>query len=318
MNKVYVCHKIPEAGLNLLNGKVEYRCWDGDGPVPRNLLLKEISDVDGVITMLTEKVDSEFFDNAPRVKVVSNYAVGYNNVDVEEATSRGVKITNTPGVLTEATADIAFGLLVAASRRFTEAERYLRSGKWTCWHPTMLLGREIFGKTLGLIGFGRIGKAVARRAAGFGMKVIYHTPSGGPATDQGDGPRWVSFEEILEKSDYLSLHCPLNDRTRGLIGKKELERMKQDAVLVNTSRGPVVDQTSLYESLRDGVIGAAGLDVYDEEPISPEDPLLSLENVVMLPHIGSATREARDAMATMATSNMLDVLEGKEPRNPVN
>lgn len=316
MNKVYVCHKIPEEGLNLLDGKAEYRHWSGDGPVPRDLLLREIADADGVVTMLTEKVDAEFFEHAQHLKVVSNYAVGYNNVDVEEATSRGIRVTNTPGVLTEATADIAFGLLIAASRRFTEAERYLRAGKWTCWHPRMLLGREIFGKTLGLIGYGRIGKAVARRAIGFGMDVLYHTPS--HPVNECEGPRWTTLDDLFKKSDYISLHCPLNEATEGLIGKKELNKMKSDAVLINTSRGPVVEQTELYEALRDGVIGAAGLDVYEEEPISPDDPLLSLENVVLLPHIGSATREARDAMAKMAVSNMLDVLAGREPKNPVN
>lgn len=316
MKKVYVCHRIPEAGLAVLRGKAEVRLWDGDGPVPRDLLLKEISGVDGVITMLTEKVDGEFFDSAPMVKVVSNYAVGYNNIDLAEATARGIRVTNTPGVLTDATADLAFGLLISAARRFTEAERYLRDGKWTCWHPSMLLGREIRGKTLGLIGYGRIGQAMAARAVGFGMKVIYHTRTI-PAENAGMA-KWVTFSELISESDYISLHCPLSEETIGLIGHKELAAMKPGTVLINTSRGPVVDQKSLCEALKNGVIGAAGLDVYEDEPISPEDPLLELDNVVLLPHIGSATIESRDAMAVMAASNLMAVLSGQEPANAVN
>ncbi|PIE54803.1 MAG: D-glycerate dehydrogenase [Dethiosulfovibrio peptidovorans] len=316
MNKVYVSHQIPEVGLSLLRDRVELRVWQGPGPVPREVFLNVVSDADGVIATLTERIDGEFFDHAPRVKVVSNYAVGYNNVDVAEAIARGVRITNTPGVLTEATADVAFGLLMAAARRFSEAERFLRSGQWLCWHSTMLLGREIFGATLGLVGYGRIARAVARRARGFGMTVLYHTPSG-PKPDVQDAS-WVPLEELLRKSDFVSLHCPLTEATHHLIGAAELAAMKPDGVLINTARGDVVDQESLVRALKDGNIMAAGLDVYSDEPLAVDDPLLSLDNVVLLPHIGSATREAREAMAVMAASNVLAVLDGDSPKNPVN
>lgn len=318
LQKIYICHHIPEKGLSLLHGKVDFKFWDGEGPVPEDVLFKEISDADGVITMLTEKVDSHFFDAAPNVKVVSNYAVGYNNIDVTEATRRNVRVTNTPGVLTDATADVAFGLLLAAARRFSESERFLRAGDWKCWHPKMLLGKEISGATLGIVGMGMIGQAVAKRAAGFSMNVIYTSRSRKKDLESQLGIKWVSMDELLCNSDFVSLHCPLTEETQGLIGSDEFKKMKTDSVIVNTSRGPVIDQSALYYALRDGVIGAAGLDVYRDEPISMEDPLLKLKNLVMLPHIGSATVDARDKMAIMAVSNVLSVLDSKEPSNPVN
>jgi glyoxylate reductase len=244
-------------------------------------------------------------------------AVGYDNVDVEASAERGIVVTNTPGVLDETTADVAFMLLLAAARRLGEGERLLRAGRWEWWGPKQLMGRDVWGKRLGIVGFGRIGQAVARRARGFGMEVLYHNRSRKEEAEQELGARYVEFDELLETVDFVSVHTPLTDETHHLIGPKELGRMKPTAVLVNTSRGPVVDEAALADALAAGRIFAAGLDVYEEEPkVHPK--LLELENVVLAPHIGSASVETRDRMAALAAENLAAVLRGEDPKTPVN
>ncbi|HHW26387.1 MAG TPA: D-glycerate dehydrogenase, partial [Firmicutes bacterium] len=254
----------------------------------------------------------------PRLKVVANMAVGYDNIDVAECTRRGIVVTNTPGVLTETTADLAFALILAAARRVTEAERYLRQGQWKTWSPMLLTGVDVHGATLGIVGLGRIGEAVARRARGFSMRVLYANRSARPEVEAALGIERRGLDELLKSSDFVSIHVPLNDSTRHLIGERELNLMKPTAVLVNTSRGPVVNERDLYRALKDRRIFAAGLDVFDTEPIRSDNPLLELDNVVLLPHIGSASIATRTQMAVMAARNLTQVLAGQTPQNPVN
>jgi glyoxylate reductase len=257
------------------------------------------ADADGLLCLLTDRVDAALLDAAPRLRAISVLAVGTDNVDLEAATARRIQVGHTPGVLTDATADLAFALLLAAARRVTEGERALRAGESPAWAPDAYLGEEVTGGTLGIVGMGRIGSAVARRAEGFGMEVLHTSRSGG-----------VALGELLERSDFVSLHAPLTPETRGLIGEPELRRMKPTAVLVNTARGELVDTDAVTHALSDGSIAAAGLDVTDPEPLPPEHPLLALENAVVTPHIGSASRSAREAMAAMAVDNLLAALRG--------
>jgi lactate dehydrogenase-like 2-hydroxyacid dehydrogenase len=283
-------------------------------------LLRAVAGCDGVLTLLTDRVDDEFLDSAgPQLKVVSNYAVGFDNVDVPACTARGIPVGNTPGVLTETTADLAWALLMAAARRLPEGDRYVRAGRWQTWGPMLLLGPDVHGGTLGIVGFGRIGQAVARRATGFGMTILYHDVQRATAdAEEAVGASFVPLPELLERSDFVSLHVNLTDDTRGLISTDALRRMKATAVLVNTSRGPVVDPRALHLALRDGEIFAAALDVTDPEPIPPDDPLLSLENCLVVPHIASASRATRGKMAEMAAANLLAGVRGERLPTPVN
>jgi glyoxylate reductase len=262
-------------------------------------------------------VDGELMDAAGEdLRVVANMAVGYDNVDVEAAAERGVVVTNTPGVLDETTADVAFMLLLAAARRLGEGERLLRAGRWEWWGPKQLMGRDVWGKRLGIVGFGRIGQAVARRAKGFGMEILYHNRSRKVGAEEELGARYLDLDELLESADFVSVHTPLSDETHHLIGAAELGTMNPEAIFVNTSRGPVVDEAALADALAEGRIFAAGLDVYEEEPeVHPK--LLELENVVLAPHIGSASVETRDRMAALAAENIVAVLSGEEPKTPV-
>lgn len=317
--RAYVTRKIPSEALDIVAASCDYRIWDSESePVPRDALEAEISDADGVLTLLTERVDKRLLDAAPRLKVVANMAVGYDNIDVAECTRRGIVVTNTPGVLTETTADLAFALILAAARRVTEAERYLRQGQWKTWSPMLLTGVDVHGATLGIVGLGRIGEAVARRARGFSMRVLYANRSARPEVEAALGIERRGLDELLKSSDFVSIHVPLNDSTRHLIGERELNLMKPTAVLVNTSRGPVVNERDLYRALKDRRIFAAGLDVFDTEPIRSDNPLLELDNVVLLPHIGSASIATRTQMAVMAARNLTQVLAGQTPQNPVN
>ncbi len=317
--RAYVTRKIPSEALDIVAASCDYRIWDSESePVPRDALEAEISDADGVLTLLTERVDKRLLDAAPRLKVVANMAVGYDNIDVTECTRRGIVVTNTPGVLTETTADLAFALILAAARRVTEAERYLRQGQWKTWSPMLLTGVDVHGATLGIVGLGRIGEAVARRARGFSMRVLYANRSARPDVEAALGIERRGLDELLKSSDFVSIHVPLNDSTRHLIGERELNLMKPMAVLVNTSRGPVVNERDLYRALKDRRIFAAGLDVFDTEPIRSDNPLLELDNVVLLPHIGSASIATRTQMAVMAARNLTQVLAGQTPQNPVN
>jgi glyoxylate reductase len=314
--KVLVTREIPSAGLRALE-PFDVRVLH-ERPPERGELLDAVRGVSGILSTATEKMDGELMDAAGEdLKVIANMAVGYDNVDVEASAERGIVVTNTPGVLDETTADVAFMLLLAAARRLGEGERLLRAGRWEWWGPKQLMGRDVWGKRLGIVGFGRIGQAVARRARGFGMEVLYHNRSRKEEAEQEVGARYVEFDELLETVDFVSVHTPLTDETHHLIGPKELGRMKPTAVLVNTSRGPVVDEAALADALAAGRIFAAGLDVYEEEPkVHPK--LLELENVVLAPHIGSASVETRDRMAALAAENLAAVLRGEDPKTPVN
>ena len=314
--KVLVTREIPSAGLRALE-PFDVRVLH-ERPPERGELLDAVRGVSGILSTATEKMDGELMDAAGEdLKVIANMAVGYDNVDVEASAKRGIVVTNTPGVLDETTADVALMLLLAAARRLGEGERLLRAGRWEWWGPKQLMGRDVWGKRLGIVGFGRIGQAVARRARGFGMEVLYHNRSRKEEAEQELGARYVEFDELLETVDFVSVHTPITDETHHLIGPKELGRMKPTAVLVNTSRGPVVDEAALADALAAGRIFAAGLDVYEEEPkVHPK--LLELENVVLAPHIGSASVETRDRMAALAAENLAAVLRGEDPKTPVN
>jgi len=314
--KVLVTREIPSAGLLALE-PFDVRVLH-ERPPERGELIDAVRGVSGILSTATEKVDGEVMDAASEaLRVIANMAVGYDNVDVEAAAERGVVVTNTPGVLDETTADVAFMLLLAAARRLGEGERLLRAGRWEWWGPKQLMGRDIWGKRLGILGLGRIGQAVARRAKGFGMDVLYYNRSRKEEAEQELGARYMDLDELLETADFVSVHTPLTDETYHLIGPKELGRMKPTAILVNTSRGPVVDEGALAEALAGGRIFAAGLDVYEEEPVV-HPKLLELENVVLAPHIGSASIETRDKMAALAAENIVAVLSGQEPKTPIN
>ncbi len=316
--RVYITRKIPSEALDIVADACDYRVWDKESePVPRDVLETETSDAEGLLALLTERVDRRLLEAAPNLKVVANMAVGFDNVDVAECTRRGIVVTNTPGVLTETTADLAFALILAAARRVPEAERYLRQGQWKTWSPMLLTGVDVYGATLGIIGLGRIGEAVARRARGFSMRVLYANRSARPEVEDALGIERRSLDELLKSSDFVSIHVPLNNSTRHLIGERELALMRRTAVLVNTSRGPVVDEGALYRALKDGRIFGAGLDVFETEPIGFDNPLLELDNVVLLPHIGSASIATRTKMAVMAARNLARVLSGQMPQNPV-
>jgi glyoxylate reductase len=316
--RVFVTRRIPEEGLRLVREQADCRLWDDDQPPPRDALLAGARDADGLLCLLTDRIDAELLDAAPRLRVVANMAVGYDNIDVAAATARRIPVTNTPGVLTETTADLAWALLMAAARRVVEADAFTRAGRWKTWEPMLLLGRDVHHATLGIIGLGRIGAEVAKRARGFDMQILYHARNRRPDQERALGLEYVSLEELLRRSDFISLHTPLNEETRGLIGERELALMKPTAVLINTARGPIVDQRALTAALQARRIAAAGLDVFEEEPIAPDDPLLAVENVVVLPHIGSASVATRGKMARMAAEDCLAVLEGRRPANPVN
>jgi glyoxylate reductase len=310
--RVFVSRVIPDEGLDAVRDACELDLWTEELPPPRDELLRRSAGMDGLLTLLTDRVDAELLDAAgPQLKVVSNYAVGFDNLDVPELTRRRIPAGNTPGVLTETTADLAFALLMAAARRIDEGSRYVRGGRWKTWGPMLLMGVDLHGATLGIVGFGRIGREMAKRASGFGMKVVYHDVH--PATPDEEralNARRVEMDELLATSDMVSLHTNLTDETRHLINAPALARMKRTAILVNTSRGPVVDQAALYEALRDGQIFAAALDVTDPEPMAPDDPLLTCENCLVVPHIASASRVTRGKMAAIAAANLLAGLRG--------
>jgi len=316
--KVFVTRIIPDKGLDLVKDFCDVDLWEAAMPPSREELLRHVRGVDGLLCLLTDKIDSEVMDTAgTQLKVISNFAVGFDNIDVNTATARKIPVGNTPDALTDATADFAFTLMMSASRRILEADRYLRDGKWQTWEPMQLLGNEMKDSTLGLVGFGRIGKAVARRAAGFDMRVIYYDPTE-IKHDPDLKATSVDFETLLAESDFISLHTPLTPATRHLINAETLAKMKPNAVLVNTSRGSVVDLDALYEALKSKRIFAAGLDVTEPEPLPADHPLLTLDNIIIAPHIASATITARDKMAWMAARNLIAGLKGEHLPNCVN
>ena len=317
--KIYVCRPLPEKAMAMLRERTEMGLWEqNEIPPPRDVLLREVADIDGLLSLLTDRVDGELLDRAPRLRVVSNYAVGFDNIDVPAATQRGVVVTNTPGVLTETVADFAMTLILATARRLVEADKYARASRWRSWEPMLFLGQDVHGATLGLIGLGRIGSAVARRARGFNMRILYHDVIRREDLEAELGIEYRPFAEVLREADFVSVHVPLMPETRHLIGREQLKMMKRTAVLVNTARGPIVDTLALAEALREGWIWAAGLDVFEKEPVEPDHPLLALDNVIVVPHIASASIATRTKMAVMAVENLLAVLEGRRPPNPVN
>jgi glyoxylate reductase len=318
--KVYVTRQLFDEAIEILEEHAEVEVYEGvDDAIPRELLLEKVADVEGLLPLLTERIDAEVMDAAEGLKVISNYAVGYNNIDVAAATERGIYVTNTPGILTDTTADAAFALLMAVARRIPEADRHVKEGGWIhAWGPRMFVGTDVHGKTLGIIGLGRIGSAIARRAKGFDMNVIYYDEHRRRDLERELGVQYAPLKELLTESDYVSLHVPLTASTRHMIGKRELTMMKETAFLINTSRGPVVDEDALYKALRDGDIAGAGLDVFEREPLSLDSPLKGLDNAVITPHIASASVETRTKMATTAAINLVSVLQGREPPNLVN
>lgn len=317
--KVIITRKFFDEAIDLIKTVADVEIYPSEeDPIPRDILLDKVQDIDGLLPMLTDRVDQTLLDRGKNLKVVSNYAVGYNNIDVTEATKHGVMVTNTPGVLTDTTADCAFMLLMAISRRLVEVDKFVREGKWVkAWGPKMLLGSDITGKTLGIIGLGRIGKAMVPRAKGFNMNILYHNRNPDPEADEL-GVEYRSMDEILAESDYISLHVPLNDKTKHLIGEPELKKMKKTAYLINTARGPVVDEKALTKALKEHWIAGAGLDVLYEEPTNTNNPLLELDNVIVAPHIGSATIETRLAMAMKAATNLTAALKGEHPPDLLN
>jgi len=319
MSRVVVTGRIPEAALESLRASHEVDAWEGSESISREELLRRVAGADAIVSLLTERVDAELLDAAgPQLKVVSNVAVGYDNINVPACTERGVIATNTPGVLTEATADIAFGLILMATRRLGEGERLIRAGQPWKWGMFFLLGSSLQGKTLGVVGMGGIGQATARRAKAFGMDIVYQSRSEiDPIIAAELGARRVDLEELLAISDVVSLHCPYGPNTHHLIGAEQLSAMKDTAYLVNTARGPIIDEAALAVALREGHIAGAGLDVFEQEPkVHPW--LLELENVALVPHLGSATVETRTAMAVLAAKNTLAVLNGEQPPTPIN
>ncbi|MGQ9833088.1 MAG: 2-hydroxyacid dehydrogenase [Candidatus Villigracilaceae bacterium] len=315
--KVFVTRVILDSGLRLVQDFCDLDLWTDELPPPRQVLLERVRGVDGLLCLLTDRIDGEVMDAAgSQLKVISNHAVGYDNIAVPEATARRIPVGNTPGILTDATADLTFALLLAAARRVVEAERFVRQGMWKTWQPALLLGMDVAGATLGIVGYGRIGQAVARRATGFGMRILYYDPFAAPVPSIPAQP--VDLATLLREADFVSLHTPLTDETYHLINAQTLALMKTTAVLINTSRGPVVDNQALYAALKARRIFAAALDVTDPEPLPMDSPLLELENIIILPHIASASRSSRENMSRMAAENLIAGLKGERLPHCVN
>ena len=315
---VYVTRMIPQAGIEVLrDAGLDVEINPHDRPLTREELLRVVPQAEAVLCLLTDRIDSDVFEAAPTIKGFANYAVGYDNLDVSEATRRGIPLSNTPGVLTDATADLAWALLFAVARRVVESDGVMRRGEWAGWGPLQFIGGDITGRTLGIIGAGRIGTAMALKSRGFGMTVLYTGNRRNDVLEDTLGAQKVPLEELLSASDFVSVHVPLTESTRHVIDRSALERMKRTAYIINTARGPVIDETALVEALREGAIAGAGLDVYENEPI-PAPGLVDLPNAVVTPHVGSATHETRDAMATMAARNILAMIAGEKPETCLN
>ena len=314
---IAVTRRLPDAGMDMLAAAddVDVRVFPEDRPPTRDEMIKLFQGATAAITLVTDPVDGAVLDASPTVKGLANFAVGYDNIKIADATERGVQVTNTPGVLTETTADFTFALLIAAARRVVEASDYVRAGKWETWSPTLLLGWDLHNATIGIVGYGRIGKEVGKRAAGFDMRVLVNNRS---PLDEGDIATAVDLDVLLKESDFVCLNVALTDETRGMIGKRQLELMKPSAILINAARGPVVQTDALYDALTNGTIAAAALDVTDPEPLPPDHPLIGLPNCLIAPHIASATVATRSKMATMAATNALAVARGTRPPNLVN
>lgn len=315
--KVYVTRKFPQAALALLATRTNVGAFPEDGPIPKEELLRAVQDVEGLL-VAGARITSEVLEHAPKLRALSNASVGHDNLDLDALTSRGIPVTSTAGSLEETTADLAFALLLAVARRVVEGDRYVREGRWDRWQFDLLHGSDVYGKTLGLYGFGHIGQAMARRGRGFSMRILYHARHRVlESVEKELGTEYVDRDRLLGESDYLSLHVPLTPETHHLIGAQELQRMKRSAFLINTARGKVVDEEALAQAVSDKTIAGAGLDVFENEPhVHPE--FLTMPNVVLMPHVGSATGETRLRMAMLAAQNLLDLLEGRQPKNLLN
>ena len=316
--RAFITRNLPEEALAIARSTAEIDVWPEPTPPSDAALAARLADADGVLCLLTDRIDDTLLSQAPRLRIVSQMAVGYDNIDVAACTRRGIPVGNTPGVLTETTADLAFGLLLMTARRLSEAETWLRAGRWKTWSPMELTGPDVHDATLGIVGMGRIGYEMARRAAGFQMKLLYHSRSRHEDVERDFGAERCSLDELLERSDFVSLHMPLSAETRHMIGAAQLAKMKPSAILINTARGSVLDQAALVDALQEGRIGGAGLDVFEIEPLPPDDPLLKLNNVVLLPHIGSASIATRTKMAVLAAENLVAGLNGAPLPHPVN
>ena len=318
MKNIFITRKLPEEAVSRLREEFEVDMWPSEDEVPpKEVLIEKAKTAHALWTNVADTVDRDVIEAGETLQVIANLAVGYNNIDVDTAKKRGIIVTNTPGVLTETTADLAFTLMLAAARQTGQAERFLREGKWTSWSPMGFTGMDIFGATLGIVGMGRIGEGVARRAAGFDMDVLYHNRTRKPEAESMFGFRYAELDDLLGRSDFVVILTPLTDETRGMIGERELGLMKETAVLVNAARGGIVDEEALYEALKNGDIWAAGLDVFEGEPIGADHKLLTLPNVTALPHIGSASVKTRLAMMRMNAEDIEAVLSGRTPENRV-
>ena len=309
--KVYITRLIPDQGLTLIRDVCDATVWQEELPPPREVILRQTRDCDGLVSLLTDTIDGELLDACPQLRVVSNMAVGFDNIDVPEATARGVLVGNTPGVLTETTADFAFALLMAAARRIVEGADYVRAGKWRTWGPMLLMGADVHHATLGLIGLGRIGLEMAKRAKGFDMRVLYNDVYRREDVERETGITYAALDDVLAQADFVSVHTPLTPETRHLMNRERFAAMKSSAILINTSRGPVVETEALVEALRSGQIAYAALDVTDPEPLSADHPLLSLPNCIVMPHIASASGATRGKMAEIAARNLIAGLNGE-------
>ncbi len=317
--KAYVTRELPERGLKIIKQHFDVEVWPEYAPPPKGVIIEKAKNVDVLVSLLSDKVDVEVFNAAPKLKIVSQLAVGFDNIDIPEATRRGIYVTNTPEVLTDTTADFAWSLLMAVARRVVEADKYVRTGKWKVgWHPAMLQGRDVYGATIGIVGAGRIGYAMAKRATGFGMKILFYDVIPRPEIERDLGAKKVDLDTLLKEADFVSLHVPLMKETHHLMNAEKLKLMKKTAYLINNARGPVVDEKALYEALKEGRIAGAGLDVFEQEPTSVDNPLLKLDNVVVAPHISSASYETRSEMSKMVADNLVSFFDGKKPPNLVN
>ena len=309
--KVLITRRVPQQGIDQVAAHCEVELWDSDLPIPRDVLLEKVADKDGIYCLLTERINDELLDAAPKLKVVSQMAVGFDNIDVAACTRRGIPVGNTPGVLTETTADFTWALLMAAARRVVEGVEYVRTGQWVTWGPMLLIGPDLYGATLGIVGMGRIGQAVARRAMGFGMRILYTDAQAIASAEQEFGATFVSTEQLLAESDFVTLHVNLTPQTYNMIDREALRQMKQTAILVNAARGGCVDPDALVEALRSGEIAYAALDVTEPEPLPADHPLVHLPNCIIVPHIASASIATRTKMATMAADNLLAGVRGE-------
>jgi len=317
--RVYVTREMPERGLRVIKERFEAEVWPDYAPPPKKTIIEKAAKVDALATLLSDQIDAEVFDAAPNLKIVAQMAVGFDNIDVKEATKRGIYVTNTPGVLTETTADFAWALLMAAARRVVEADKYVRTGKWKVgWHPMMMQGRDVYGATIGIVGLGRIGCAIAKRAKGFDMKVLYYDVIRRPDFEKEYNIKFTQLDTLLQKADFVTINAPLTKETHHLMDEKKLKMMKKTAYLINNARGPIVDEKALYKALKEGWIAGAALDVFEQEPTPMTNPLLKLDNVVVAPHISSASYETRSRMAEMVAENLVAFFEGKTPPNLVN